>query len=122
SVANNGFLNSEMHSVATLGLGIETKLEDILKPDFAAFKALSIWYKLAAIFGSFTLVFCVASIAWSIFGDVGKLNKNNNNSILGAEKFQRIIIGSKPKKKENLWVKIKKRFEKALAKDDDTVL
>ncbi len=38
------------------------------------------------------------------------------------ERCKRIIIGSKPKKKEHLWAKIKKRFEKALAKDDDTAL
>ncbi|MDD5755564.1 MAG: hypothetical protein PHN45_12550, partial [Methylococcales bacterium] len=118
SVANKGFLNSEMHGVQTLGLGVETKVNEVLKPDFATFKTLSIWYKLAAILGSFAIVFLLGNIAWSIFGDASKLNKNNNNSILGAEKFQRIIIGSKPKKKEGLWVKIKKRFAKAKNDED----
>lgn len=122
SVANNGFLNSEMHSVATLGLGVETKADDVLKPDFETFKNLSIWYKLAAILGLLSIVFLIGNIAWSIFGDDNKLNKNNNNSILGAEKFQRIIIGSKPKKKESLWAKIKKRFEKSVVKNDEEKL
>jgi hypothetical protein len=49
----------------------------------------------------------IGNIAWSLFGDASKLNKNNNNSLLGAEKFQRIIIGSKPKNKESLIQKIK---------------
>ncbi|MGB4498675.1 MAG: hypothetical protein WBI40_08240 [Methylococcaceae bacterium] len=119
SVANNGFLNSEMHGVATLGLGVETKVDDVLKPDFETFKKLSIWYKLAAILGLLSILFFIGNIAWSIFGDDKKLNKNNNNSILGAEKFQRIIIGSKPKKKESLWTKIKKRFEKPVVKNDE---
>ncbi|MCX7074578.1 MAG: hypothetical protein NTZ70_07200 [Methylococcales bacterium] len=119
SVANNGFLNSEMHGVATLGLGVETKIEDVLKPDFETFKKLSMWYKLAAILGLLSILFFIGNIAWSIFGDASKLNKNNNNSIFGAEKFQRIIIGSKPKKKESLWAKIKKRFEKSAVKNDE---
>ena len=36
------------------------------------------------------------------------MNKNNNNSLFGAENFQRIIIGSKPKKKESVIQKIKR--------------
>lgn len=112
SVANNGFLKSEMHSVATLGLGVETKVDDVLKPNFE----LSIWYKLAAILGSLAFVFLIGNIGWSIFGDANKLNKNNNNSILGAEKFQRIIIGSKPKKKERYFAKIKQLLGERMKK------
>jgi sulfite reductase (NADPH) flavoprotein alpha-component len=107
SVANTGFLTSEMHSVATLGLGVEMHAADVLTLNWETFKALSIWYKLAGIFGALSLVFLIGNIGWSLFGDASKLNKNNNNSLLGAEKFQRIIIGSKPKKKESLIQKIK---------------
>jgi len=122
NVANKGFLTTEMHNVATLGLAVETKIENVLKPDFETFKNLSIWYKLAAVLGLFSTVFLIGNIAWSLFADDSKLNKNNNNSILGAEKFQRIIIGSKPKKKESLWAKIKKRFEKPVVKNEEEKL
>jgi hypothetical protein len=46
-VANKGFLTTEMHNVATLGLVVETKIENVLKPDLETLKKLSIWYKLA---------------------------------------------------------------------------
>ena len=119
SVANQGFLNSEMHGISTLGLGVEAKVDELSKLNVATFNDLPIWYKLAAIFGLLSMVFFIGNVSWSLFGDSKKLNKNLNNSILGAERFQRIIIGSKPKKKESFWAKIKKRFEKSAVKNDE---
>jgi hypothetical protein len=74
--------------------------------------------QISAILGLLSIMFLIGNIAWSLFADDSKLNKNNNNSILGAEKFQRIIIGSKPKKKESLFAKIKTKIAKLTAKNE----
>lgn len=110
SVINTGFLTSPMHSVATLGLGVETKLGEVLTFQWEAIKNLSLWYKLAGVFGVLSGVFLVGNLAWSVFGDAGKMNKNSNNALLGADHFQRIIIGTKAKKKDHFLQKSGERL------------
>jgi sulfite reductase (NADPH) flavoprotein alpha-component len=92
---NNGFLTMPMHDVAMIGLGLKASVEQLL----SGHGGHSGWYLAAALLGSAALVFVLGSFYWQWRGDRSKLGKNTNNSILGAQKFQELVIGSKPKTK-----------------------
>jgi sulfite reductase (NADPH) flavoprotein alpha-component len=112
NAANKGFLTSEMHGAATIGIGLEAKLSEILK-------TTSNWYTGSIVFGVLALVFLCGSVFWSIAGDHSKMSKNNNNSVLGADKFQRIIIGTKTNKarvKEGRWHVVKRNIKSWLSR------
>jgi sulfite reductase (NADPH) flavoprotein alpha-component len=100
-----GFLTTDMHSVSTIALGIEAKLPHFLKTN-------SNWHVGAVILGVLALVFFLGHVIWRLFNDPDKLSDTKNNSILGAENFQRIIIGSKGKQskaaKEGIWDRLKR--------------
>ncbi len=104
SGGSSGFLTSDMHNAATIGIGIEAKLPEILKTS-------SNWYTGAIILGALSIVFFLGHLIWRLTNDPSKLSDTKNNSILGAENFQRIIIGSKGKQskvKEGRWEVIKR--------------
>lgn len=101
--ANQGFLNTEMHDVDMIGMGLNAKAEKLIE-------RFSPWQIAAAVLGSLALLFGLGSLIWQVLGDRSKLGKNTNNSILGAEKFQTIIIGSKPKSKPSHWHSLNKHL------------
>lgn len=122
NAANLGFLKSPMHGAATVALGFEAKLGELKKTK-------SNWYYGAMVLGALAIVFFVGSVYWWLAGDRSKLSKNNNNSVLGADKFQRIIIGTKGNKarvKEGRWDSFKRQLSEAVnrlkpkAKPQDT--
>jgi hypothetical protein len=100
-----GFLTTDMHSVSTIALGIEAKLPHFLK-------TYSNWHVGAVVLGVLASLFFLGHVIWRLFNDPGKLSETKNNSILGAENFQRIIIGSKGKQsqaaKVGFWGKLKR--------------
>lgn len=111
-LANNGFLTTKMHSASTIAIGLQAKLSELQK-------TTSNWYAGSVIFGVLALVFFCGSVFWWIAGDRSKLSKNNNNSVLGADKFQRIIIGTKQNKarvKEGRWEIIKRNIKNGLSR------
>ena len=103
SVASKGFLLTDLHNAAWIGVNAKASVEDLIKIP-------STWKTAFYIFGPLCALFMLGSLYWGLFGDVKKLNKNANNSLLGAEKFQTIIIGSKGKqsaKETGRWFKFK---------------
>lgn len=102
SPANKGFLTTKMHDVAFIAMSMDVNLEKLLthyRP----------WQIAAAILTPLALIFVIGSLVWQFKGDRSKLGKNTNNSLLGAEKFQVIMIGSKPKAKTS-WLAILKKW------------
>lgn len=100
SVFTNGFLTTDMHDVAMIGMlgqGDVGRLFENIKP----------WQIAAGVLTPLALIFGIGSVVWQVRGDRGKLGKNTNNSLLGAEKFQYIIIGSKRKAKPSKWQALK---------------
>lgn len=94
--ANRGFLSTQMHDVDMIAMGLSAKIEKLLEK-------FSAWQIAAGLLATMATVFLIGSLVWQFFGDRGKLGKNTNNSLLGAEKFQTIIIGSKPKARISHW-------------------
>ena len=101
--ANLGFFTTPMHDVAMIGFGLKASIASMLN-------TWSGWHLVAAILGPLALLFGIGSLVWQGFGDRSKLGKNTNNSLLGAEKFQTIIIGSKPKAKTSHWQVLKRHL------------
>ena len=104
SVASKGFLLTDLHNAAWIGVNAKASVQDLIKIP-------STWKTAFYIFGPLCALFMLGSLYWGFFGDVKKLNKNANNSLLGAEKFQTIIIGSKGKqsaKETGRWFKFKR--------------
>jgi hypothetical protein len=115
SVASKGFLLTDLHNAAWIGVNAKASVEDLIKIP-------STWKTAFYIFGPLCVLFMLGSLYWGFFGDVKKLNKNANNSLLGAEKFQTIIIGSKGKqsaKETGRWFKFK-QFIVALFSNQDS--
>jgi hypothetical protein len=115
SVASKGFLLTDLHNAAWIGVNAKASVEDLIKIP-------STWKNAFYIFGPLCVLFMFGSLYWGFFGDVKKLNKNANNSLLGAEKFQTIIIGSKGKqsaKETGRWFKFK-QFIGALFGNQDS--
>lgn len=95
---NEGFLTTKMHSISTIGLSF--------KHLGVFFQTLTGWHITALILTPLALIFLLGSIVWSWKGDASKLPKNTNHSLVGAQKFQVIMIGSKPKASKSLWHKL----------------
>lgn len=96
NVINQGFLTTEMHDVDMIAMGLSAQPEKLLEK-------LSNWQIAAGLLSVLALIFMAGSLFWQLLGDRGKLSKNSNNSLLGAEKFQTIMIGSKPKARTSHW-------------------
>jgi hypothetical protein len=114
SVASKGFLLTDLHNAAWIGVNAKASVEDLIKIP-------STWKTAFYIFGPLCVLFMLGSLYWVFFGDVKKLNKNANNSLLGAEKFQTIIIGSKGKqsaKETGRWFKFKRLIGSLLGNQD----
>lgn len=101
---NQGFLTTHMHDVAMIGAGLNASVASLLN-------TWSGWHWVAAILAPLAIVFGFGSLIWQWFGDRGKLGKNTNNSLLGAEKFQVLVIGSKPKAKSSHWLGVKNHLQ-----------
>jgi sulfite reductase (NADPH) flavoprotein alpha-component len=91
SVANQGFLLTDLHNAAWVSVNAKAAIQDLMAIPSA-------WHSAFYVLGPLSVLFIVGSLLWSAMGDAGKLSKNSNNSILGADKFQTIIIGTKGKK------------------------
>jgi len=109
---NRGFFTVPQHDVAMINVGLRDSLEQLL----GKHSGHSGWFVAAAILGLLSLIFGLGSVYWQWRGDRSKLSKNTNNSIFGAEKFQTIIIGSKPKKKQSKLQSLKQHVNLLLAK------
>lgn len=104
SAASKGFLLTDMHNAAWIGVNAKASIQELINIP-------STWKNAFYIFGPLCVLFILGSLYWGVFGDVKKLSKNSNNSLLGAEKFQTIIIGSKGKqstKETGRWFKFKR--------------
>lgn len=104
NVASQGFLLTDLHNAAWIGVNAKASVQELIKIP-------STWKNAFYIFGPLCVLFMLGSLYWGVFGDVKKLSKNSNNSLLGAEKFQTIIIGSKGKqsaKETGHWFKFKR--------------
>ncbi len=104
SVASKGFLLTDLHNAAWIGVNAKASVEELLKIPSA-------WKNAFYIFGPLSVLFMLGSLYWGFFGDVKKLSKNANNSLLGAKKFQTIIIGSKGKQsaqESGFWFEFKR--------------
>lgn len=104
---NNGFINTRMHDVSTIAMGLSANIEKLLEHQTP-------WQIAALVLAPLTVIFIIGSLFWQVAGDRKKLGKNTNNSILGAEKFQTIIIGSKPKSKQSHLKSLKQHVHKLI--------
>ncbi|MDD5036179.1 MAG: hypothetical protein PHE55_15625 [Methylococcaceae bacterium] len=84
---NEGFVNTDMHNVDWLRFD---RLLLLLREK----RLDSTWFKALAVLGPLAVLLLLGSLLWTPFGK----RKGAIAALLGAERFQRVIIGSKPNK------------------------